>query len=171
MIDSLLKVIEKGIDLVNTKQNNNKQYFEFIVKPLFVDVEKVAGEYFNLFSIYGIAPEAAEDIRRGYIQTRIKITELARKYQSESSDPDLIEFFNSISEFFYGSFIVPEDTCKSYGSYYIEILTGKRTFSKFDSTPSSLKEMQEELQGRWARIVRTYGGLQLKYGTPIGYKA
>lgn len=171
MIDSLLKVIEKGIDLVNTRQNNNKQYFEFIVKPLFVDVEKVAGEYFNLFSIHGITPEAAEYIRRGYIQTRIKITELARKYQSESSDPDLIEFFNSISDFFYGSFFVPEDTCRSDGSYYVEILTGKRTFSKFDRRPNSLKEMQEALHGRWARIVRTYGGLQLKYGTPIGYKA
>lgn len=171
MIDSLLKVIEKSIELVNTRQNNNKQYFEFMVKPLFAEVEKVASEYFNLFSIQGITPEAAEDIRRGYIQSRIKVTELAKKYQSESNDPDLIEFFNSISDFFYGSFFVPEEVCRSDGFYYIEILTGKRTFAKFGRKPKSLNEMQGALQDRWARIVRTYGGLQLKYGTPIGYKA
>jgi hypothetical protein len=83
----------------------------------------------------------------------------------------LVEFFNAISNFFHGSFFAPDDTCRSDGFYYVEILTGKKTFAKFGKSPKSLREMQEALQGRWAKIVKIYGGLQLKYSTPIGYKA
>jgi hypothetical protein len=171
MIDSLLKVIEKGIDLVNAKQNNDKQYFELIVKPLFSEFEKVAAEYFKLFRTRGINANEAEGIRNGYLQSRIKITELAKIYQEQSGSTELIDFFKSLSEFFYGNFYVPEEACRSDGLYYINILTGERKFSNFTRKPKSLMEVQNVLQDRWKKVVSIFGSLQLKYGTPIGYKA
>jgi hypothetical protein len=170
MIDSLLKVIEKSIDLINAKQNNDKQYFELIVKPLFIDFEKVAAEYFKLFSARGINANEAEGIRNVYLQSRIKITELAKIYQEKSKNTELIDFFKSVSEFFYGNFYVPEEACRSDGLYYINILTGERKFSSFVRKPKSLMEMHNALQDRWIKVVGIYGGLQFKYGTPIGYK-
>lgn len=66
MIDSFLKVIEKGIELLNTRQNNKKEYFQFIISPLFDEFERVVSEYFKLFDSRGIGEEEALNIRAGY---------------------------------------------------------------------------------------------------------
>ena len=171
MIDTFVKVLEKGIELVNVRQESNKQYFELIVSPLFDEFEKVVGGYLKLFSMQGVSKDEALSIREGYLQSRIKVTELASKFAKESNDEELVEYFNSLSEFFYGEFSVPEPVNRSDGRYYIDILTGERSFSDFSEKPNSLQHMRDSLEERWQKVVNIYGSLKIKYGTPIGYKA
>lgn len=171
MIDTLLKVVEKGIELVNIRQKNKIEYFKFVISPLFDEFEKVVAEYLKLFDGRGIDEKEAVAIREGYLQSRIKVIELAKNYADQSNDEDLIEFFESVSGFFYGSFVVPEVPRRSDGRYYIDILTGEKTFYQFSKKPNSLAEARGCLENRWEKIVGLFARLQLKYGTPIGYKA
>ncbi|AQZ32550.1 hypothetical protein BHQ29_04180 [Pseudomonas sp. LPH1] len=169
MIDSFLKVIEKGIELLNTRQNNKREYFQIIISPLFDEFEKVASEYFKLFDSRGINEEEALNIRAGYLQSRIKVTELAKKYAAESQDKELVAFFDSISNFFYGNFVLPEQSMRTDGRHYIDILTGEKTFSRFTKKPHSLIEAKENLEQRWEATVQMFAKLKLKYGTPLRY--
>lgn len=166
MIDSFLKVIEKGIDLVNTRQKNNKDYFLLIVTPLFEEFEKVAADYFKLFDSRRIEVKDAVNIREGYLQARIKVTELARSYSAESKDKDLILFFDSVSNFFYGNLVAREISTRSDGWYFINILTEEKTFNE----PQLLLEARDSLESRWETSVHMFAKLKIKYGSPIGFK-
>jgi len=171
MLDSFLKIIEKGIELVNLKQRNDKENFESFVVPLFDEFSLVVAEYFRLFGEGGIDTEKAINIRNGYIQSRIKVTELAKFMKTQVKDPGLVEFYNLIATYFHGDFVFPESISQSNGRYYIEIISGKRTFSQSYKAPKSLVEMRDDLENRWERVVRVYGALKFKYCLPIGYKA
>lgn len=170
MIDSFLKVIEKGIELLKARQNNKKEYFQVVISPLFDEFEKVVSEYFRLFDSRGINEGDALNIREGYLQSRIKVTELAKKYAAESQDKELVAFFDSVSNFFYGNFVLPEQSLRTDGRHYIDILTGEKTFSRFAKKPHSLIEARENLEQRWETTVQMFAKLKLKYGAPLGYK-
>ncbi len=103
MFEGIVKVIDKTIELIKFRQTNNKEYFVLIISPLFIEFEKVAEDYFKLFNSRSTRKSELTKIRDQYLQSRIKVTELANKYGENADDATVLAYFDAIQEFFFVS--------------------------------------------------------------------
>jgi hypothetical protein len=174
MFEGILKAVEKTIELIKTKEKNNKEFFELIINPLYNEFEEVAVKYFELFTRKSITPEDATAIRDSYIQSRIKVTELAETYKNAYGNNEITKLFQAITDFFFDDFKVRLDTGKpvlmSGGEEYIELISGKIEYISTFENEYHKEEMLDSLKKKLAEVLRAYGEIKLKYSLPIGYK-
>ncbi len=173
MFEGIVTVLDKTIELIQLKQTNNKEFYILIISPLFIEFEKVAEDYFELFNSYSTRKSELTKVRNQYLQSRIKVTELANKYGENVEDTTVLAFFDSIREFFFVSPILEKrDLGSSAGAYFIDLVSGERERVKL---PGDVSQKREELKNnmeiKWGKVVSIYGELQMKYNLPIGYKA
>lgn len=170
MLQELLKISEKIMELINVKQKNDQFYFENVITPLFDEYSKVADKYFILFQSYGEPIENLTKTRNEYIKLRIKVTSLAKTYIKRSKNQNICEFFEALQDFF---FISPkiriEEECptSSRGALFIELASGKADVENF----RKIDLLNQSIQLKWEKVVSIYGDLKLQYTLPIGYKA
>jgi len=166
MLDVILKVIDKAIELVKLREKNKREFFDIVIDPLFNEFEKVSESYFSLFQSRSLPITDLEAIRNEYLQARIKVTELVEVYRKNVKDEDICKFFESIHEFFYGSKYMGMDGeffQPSKGREYINLVSG-RIERKF---AIDLDAQYEKLQTSWGNTVKLYGVLKKKYKLPI----
>lgn len=105
MIEALLKVIDKSIELIKLRQKNDKEFFDLVILPLFIEFEGVAQKYFELANCLDATRDELDEIRKQYLQSRIKVSELVKVYDERTNDIIVSEFFKAIHEFFFGDVV------------------------------------------------------------------
>lgn len=155
----MFAILNLAIDYVKNKEFNNKEFFDDFIEPLFAEFEDTSKQYMRLFDSESI--EEMQSIRQGYIQIRLKITELVDVYKPGIKDEKVRDFLNAIQSFFFS-----HQRVSSFGEDYIDAV------SKLTPSDPQRKQLQidniEQQQESWRCAARLYGELKLKYKRPIG---
>jgi hypothetical protein len=188
MIDLFLKLIDRIIDLLKTKQKNKEVLFREIAEPLFLELQPVIEKYFLIFkdikammvarSRKGAAEKlkALKEKRHEYLQTRIKVTEMAFAIKNGVADEKVVAFAQTVLNFFYPAeqpsierALKPKPTSKqnrakpsSAVARHIEFLE-EHDFSMVPPTAytDDLNQTVMEMEDIWGQIAQQYAALRL----------
>lgn len=115
IFDSLIKALEKFVQITLINQESKQRIFNEIIDPLYEDLEMVIGQYFNLYNtIYKYANEGVVDeaeykkqakdilnIRSGYLDKRRDITALTEAILESNLDESYKVFASKTNNFFF----------------------------------------------------------------------
>ncbi len=187
----LIDLIDKAIELLKQKEQNNREFFDLIIDPLYEEFEIVAASYFKMFALlpppdppghYGVNgdfPNSKKlvEIRNGYLQSRIKISSLVEVYSNNIRDKKVCEFLESIQTFFYGQKYLAGNA-GTEGQFCIDIVSGIKSpvvDKKYKDmvVKIELRKVLEKtnirLQEAWSNTSKLHGLLKLKYKLPKGF--
>lgn len=111
-METFLKLIDKIISLVKTREENKAKLFKEVVQPLYEEFEKLVVQYFSFFrSTLNAINDTELDVivkdlkkqRDEYIQARIKIVSMSEAIKEDLGNTDILEFCNALKEFFFVS--------------------------------------------------------------------
>lgn len=190
MVEIFLKLIDKVIQLIKERQLNNDKIFNDLIEPIFNDMTLVAKDYFTMFSesYHLLAPYAryeketdfhaiSEQLkkvgarREEFLNTRIKVREMAKMLSAEISDPDIIKFTDSILKFFYGNefneSVVFFESYSEQMSDIFDYLELDHSHYRLQAIVKIIEKVRENIEQEWINITEYYAVLRIKYLKPI----
>ena len=156
MIDILVKLIEKFIEFLKLRKEQEKRAFDLLVIPTFNDMKTVHEDYLQLF----------HDCHRN-LKARTKITVIAKRLTEErlerealrrslrafadtfASDPRLktySDFFRAVSDY-----LLSEDNNRSY-----MLLEGMQRSEPRDRLAAITDEFLTDIGEAWKKIAKEY---------------
>lgn len=167
----------------STKFLDRKEFFNEIIKPVFIELEPVASNYINIFrtirksidksslnSLQTILEEITKE-REIMLISRIKVEQMAKQIKEHIKDKDIEAFADSVLLFFYGATKQPgvsrtvmlirsleyiqEQNYSEEESYQIEYIR------------SYAADVLQDLENKWKQIVIAYEKIKLFSTTPL----
>jgi len=185
----LFKVVTEHVsELVKSRQTDRQQLFSDIVEPLFVQLQPVADNYFDLFRHARVLIDkgrsqkslatAASEIRRDrekMLQVRRQVTEMAGQIQQEIKEDRVVDFALAIQRFF-TSIAPPERPARTSppASAAAALVKFADPVSSVGATRKNVIQYIDrtlaKLEDDWAAISSCYARVRLHLNTPGRYK-
>lgn len=178
MLDDFLKLLDRIIELLRSREHNRERFFREIVEPLYKEFEPVADDYFALFRMARSALDQYEPSRAGeasaaiaarreaMLAARQKVREVARVVRDTTQDEKAADFADCLTRFFYWSSV---PTLGPVGGGFSSL--GKslaEVFNRLESHQCDVEEAREHvrrseanLEEAWMRTAAAYAALRL----------
>lgn len=179
MLDLLLKLIDKGIELLQEGQRRRKEFFESVVTPLHSHFEKLYEDHIRTFAKTremllddSKAPKEIASFVEGRLLLEHGTVELLRRLTKRSEtqpafhsrqEKELAQYFENYVSSIAECLVSPVQMDFQSVAYYVALENIVRSLSERSEERVSRKYVLENLQEILLRFQKYYADVQAKY--------
>lgn len=177
MIDTILKILDRCISLLQTRKENRKEIFNFVVQPLFVEFGELAENTYRIFrearilamnNDISLACERISQKRDEFLLARRKFRELVK--EAEAIDIDgLGPFCKEMESFFFTTTIVVQDSISHLGELRDLFDLVRQNKISVEYLIDDIDTATREMEVRYMKVSKNYARLRFELSIPKQY--